>query len=145
MSRMPSVSFNNYCFDKSSIIFCSGLVNKVTNKKCLLMLWKMFAALKPTYPIMSVTQLHMACQLVKPCTRNQKEIIFLWHMPCSLVGSIYVLEKNCYWTMWHHILKTVTLISTVIRTSNHATKFPIMSYCYIWQDKVVVRTTFILV
>lgn len=57
------------------------------------MLWKMFAALKPTYPTMSVTQLHMACQLVKPCTRNQKEIIFPWPMPCSLVGSIYVLEK----------------------------------------------------
>ena len=24
--------------------------------------------------------------------KEPKEIIFLWHMPCSLVGSIYVLE-----------------------------------------------------
>lgn len=63
-----------------------------TNMKCLLMLWKMFPAFESTHPIMLVIQLHMACQLVKPCTRNQKEIIFLWHMPCSLVGSIYVLE-----------------------------------------------------
>lgn len=109
-----------------------------TNMKCLLMLWKMFPAFEPTHPIMSVIQLHMACQLVKPCTRNQKKLFSygICHVVQQAVSMFqkqllpnYVTShhKNCYLNFHSH--KNLKF---------HTTKCPIVSYFYIWQDKIAV-------